>query len=121
MVRFVDHDHLEPLLSRLVDLLGLGDLLQEVLDHDPVVVADIGRRDLEVVNGRDNVELELAVVAGLEDARVDLYFFNTGPEELFERSDDTGFLAGARGPVNENVGEVATLRLLLLEELSFLE
>lgn len=41
VVCFVDDNHLEALASTLVDLLRLGDLLEEVLNDDPVVVANI--------------------------------------------------------------------------------
>jgi hypothetical protein len=47
------------------------------LNHDAVVVSDVGRGDLEVVDGGDDVEFELAVAGRLEDSRVDLDLFNT--------------------------------------------
>jgi hypothetical protein len=48
-----------------------------------------------VVYGGDDVEFELSVRAGLEDARVDLDLLNARPEEFFEGRYDAGFLAGA--------------------------
>ena len=94
MVRLINHNHLEALLCAQVDLLCLRDLFQQILHNYSVVIADIRRRDLEVVDRGDNVEFEFAVARGLEDACVDLYLFNTGAVELLERGDDAGFLAG---------------------------
>jgi hypothetical protein len=111
MVRLVDNHDLETLLGVQVDLLGLRDFLEEILHHDTVVVSDIRRCDLEVVYRGDNVELELAVRRGLEDASVDLDLLDTWAIELFQGCDDAGFLAGAGGTVDEEVGEVATLCL----------
>jgi hypothetical protein len=48
------------------------------LDHDAVVVSNVGGSNLKVVNGGDNVEFELAVAGGLEDSRIDLDLFDTG-------------------------------------------
>jgi hypothetical protein len=111
VVRLIDHHDLEPLLRRQIHLLRLRDFLEQVLYDDAVVVAHIGRCDLEVVDGGDNVELELAVRRGLEDARVDFDLFDAWAVELFERGDDAGLLAGTRGAVDEEVGEVAALGL----------
>lgn len=49
MVGFIDDDDLEALFGGQVDLLGLGDFFEEVLDDDAVVVADVGGCDFEVV------------------------------------------------------------------------
>lgn len=79
MVGFIDDDDLEALFGGQVDLLGLGDLFEEVLDDDAVVVADVGGCDFEVVVGGDEGEFELAVagrVAALASRsafRLDLY------------------------------------------------
>lgn len=48
-----------------------------------------------MVDGGDDVEFELAVRAGLEDARVDLYFLDAGAVEFAKGGDDACFLAGA--------------------------
>jgi hypothetical protein len=69
-----------------------------------------------VVDGGDNVEFELAVRRGLEDARVDFDLFDARAVELFERGDDAGLLAGAGGSVDEEVGEVAALGLDVVSE-----
>jgi len=47
----------------------------------------------------------------LEDSGVDFYFIDAGAEEFFEGRDDTGFFAGARGAVDEEVWKVAALGL----------
>ena len=47
----------------------------------------------------------------MEDSRVDLDLFNAGAVELFERRYDAGFLACARGTVDEKMGEVSGLCL----------
>lgn len=52
---------LELLLRVQVDLLGLGNLLENVLDDHTVVHAHIGRRQLDVVVALDNVDIELAI------------------------------------------------------------
>ena len=41
MIRFIDHNNLEALLCSHIDLLCLRNLLEQVLDDYPVVVADI--------------------------------------------------------------------------------
>lgn len=65
-----------------------------------------------MIERRDDVELELARRRReLKDAGIDLDFFDRGPVEFFERADDAGFFAGARGSVEEEVGEVAGLCL----------
>ncbi len=78
MVGFIDHDNLEPLPRGLIHLLCLGHFFQQFLNYDAVVVSNVGRGDLEVVDGGDNVEFELAVAGCLEDSRVNLDLFNTG-------------------------------------------
>lgn len=88
-----DHD-LEALLCREVHLLRLRNLLEQVLYHDAVAIAHVAGRDLEVVDGRDDGELGLAV-ADRVGAAVDLDLFDAGPVELLERCDDAGLLAGA--------------------------
>lgn len=59
-VGFVDDNYFETLPGVEVDLLGLGDFFEEFLNDDAVIVADIGRGDLEVVDGGDDVEFEFA-------------------------------------------------------------
>lgn len=95
MIRLVDHDNLESLLRGEIDLLRLRDLLEQLLHHDPVVVAHIGGGDLEVVDRGDDVEIELAVAGRLEDSGVDLDLFDSRTEEFLEGRDDAGFLARA--------------------------
>lgn len=111
MVRLIDNDDLEALSRAEVDLLCLRDFLEQVLDDDAVVVSDVRGRDFEVVDGGDNVEFELAVRRGLEDARVDFDLFDAGAVELFEGGDDACFLACSRGAVDEQVGKVTALCL----------
>lgn len=95
MVSFVDNHDLEPLSRGDVDLLCLRDLLEQRLDHDAVVVADIGRGDFKVVDGRDDVEFDFAVGGGLEDAGVYFNLFDAGSVELLQGGDDAGLFAGA--------------------------
>ena len=95
MVGLVDDHHLEPLLGRLINLLRLSHLLQQVLDDDSVVVANVGRGDFEVVDGGDNVELEFAVAARLKHTRIDLDLLDARAVQLLERSDNPRLLAGA--------------------------
>lgn len=64
-----------------------------------------------MVYGGYDVEFELAVRGGLEDARVDLDLFDTGAVELFEGSDNAGLFASARGAIDEEMWEVAALCL----------
>lgn len=78
VVGFIDHDNLEPLLRGQIHLLCLCNFFQQFLDHDAVVVSNVGGSNLKVVNGGDNVEFELAVAGGLEDSRIDLDLFDTG-------------------------------------------
>ena len=53
----------------------------------------------------------------MEDARIDFYLLDTGTVEFFQGCDDAGFFAGARGPIDEEVGEVAGL--CLCRDISF--
>lgn len=71
VVGFVDDDDLEALFGADIDLLGLGDFFEKGLDHDTVVVADVGGGYFEVEDGGDDVEFEFAVRCGLEDSGVD--------------------------------------------------
>jgi hypothetical protein len=64
-----------------------------------------------VVDGCYDVELEFPVGGGLEDSRVNLYLFDTGPVELFERGNNASLLPRAWGPVDKKVREVSALRL----------
>lgn len=100
MVRLVDDDNLEPLSRRNIHLLCLCDFFEERLDHDTVVVTNIGRGDFEVVDGRDDVEFDLAVGGRLKDAGVDFDLFDAGPVELLQGGNDTGLFAGARRSVD---------------------
>ena len=82
MIRFIDNDDLEALSSRLVDLLSLCNFLEEILDDNPVEIADVRRRYLKVVYRSNDVEFELAVRGCLEYARVNFNFFYPRPIEL---------------------------------------
>lgn len=113
MVRLVNYNDLEPLPRVLVHLLCLRYLLEQILDDHPVVIAHVRRGDFEVVHRGDDVELELAVAAGLEDAGVDLDFLDACAVEFFEGCYDACLFAGARGAVEEEVGEVAALGLFI--------
>ena len=95
MISLINDDHLESLLRVQVDLLRLGDLLEQVLDDDTVEVPDVSRCDFQVVDRGDDVELELAVRGGREDARVDLDLLHAGAVELAECRDYAGLFAGA--------------------------
>lgn len=48
-----------------------------------------------MVDGGDDVELELAITAGLKDAGVDLDLLYSGSVQLLESCYDTSFLASA--------------------------
>lgn len=111
VIGLVDDDDLEPLLRREIDLLGLRDLLQKFLDHDAVIVADVGRCDLKVVDGRDDVELQFPVTRRLEDSSVDLDLLDSGAVQFLQCCDYAGFLARAGRSVDEEVREVSALSL----------
>jgi hypothetical protein len=66
-----------------------------------------------VVYGSDDVEFELAVRRGLEDACVDLDFFDTRAVEFFQRSDDARLLSCTGGSVHEEMWKVAALCLYI--------
>lgn len=95
MIRLINHHDLEALPRARIQLLSLRHFLQQVLHDNAVVVPDVRGRDLEVVDGGYDVELELSVAGGLEDARVDLYLLDAGAVEFLERGDNAGFFAGA--------------------------
>jgi hypothetical protein len=54
-----------------------------------------------VVNGCHDVELELAIAAGLEDSSIDFDLFDTWTEELLQRGDNPGLFASAGWAVDE--------------------
>lgn len=111
MVGLIDDHDFEFLLGRLIDLLCLCDLLQQILDNYPVMGANVRRCDFEVVDGCDDVELEFAVAACLEDSSVDLDLLHSRSIELFQRCYDSSFLSGARGTINEEMRKITTLSL----------
>lgn len=60
-----------------------------------------------MVDAGDDVELEFAGArGGLEGASIDLDLLDTGAVEGTQRGEDAGFLAGAAGAVDEEMGEV---------------
>lgn len=111
MISLVDDHDLESLLGALVDLLRLGDLLQQVLHHHSVVIAYVGRRDLHVVDRGDDIELEFPVGGGLEDPRVDLDLLDTRAVKLLERGNNASLLTRTRWSVDQQVREVSALSL----------
>ena len=106
-VGFVDHDDFEALFGVEVDLLGLRDFFQEFLDHDSVIVADVGRGDLEVIDGGDDVEFEFTVTRRLKDPSINFDLFYPWSVEGSEGCEDTGLLASAGGAVEEEMWEVS--------------
>ena len=61
MVGFVDHDDFEALFGCQIDLLGLSDFFEKVLNYDSIVLCHIGGSDLEMVVAGDYIEFELTV------------------------------------------------------------
>lgn len=64
-----------------------------------------------MINGGNDVKFQFAVRRRLEDARVDFDLFDTRTVELFEGCDNPRLLASAGGTINEEMREVAALRL----------
>lgn len=64
-----------------------------------------------MVDGRDDVEFELAIRGRLENARVNFDLFGAGAEEGFQEAEDPGFFASTGGSIEEKVGEVAAFCL----------
>ena len=64
-----------------------------------------------MVDRGHDVEFEFSVRGRLEDARVDFDLLYTGSVEFFQCCYNSCFLACARGPVDEEMGEVAALSL----------
>lgn len=64
-----------------------------------------------MIDGSDDVELELAIRGRLEHAGVDLDLLDAGAVQLAEGSYYASFLAGAAGTVDEEVRKVAALGL----------
>jgi hypothetical protein len=56
MIRLIDNHDLEPLLRALINLLRLRYLLQQILNNNTIVVPNIGRGDLEMVDRGYDVE-----------------------------------------------------------------
>lgn len=54
----------------------------------------------------------------MEDACVNFDLLDTRAVELFEGCDDAGFLAGAGGTIDEEMGEVAALSLQIRQFIS---
>ena len=125
MVGFVDHAHLEALLGRQIHLLRLGDFFEQILDDDAIVVANVRRRDLEVVVGRDDVEFQLAIairlISGgvertlpscscspsrLEDPAVYLDLLHARPVQRPQGGSDSSLLAGSGRAIDQQMREV---------------
>lgn len=66
-----------------------------------------------MIHGGYNVEFELAVARGLEHSRVDFDLFNAWAVEFAKGGDYAGFFAGAGRAVDEEVGEVTALCLVV--------
>jgi hypothetical protein len=64
-----------------------------------------------MIDGRDNVELEFAITAGLKDPGVDLDLLYAGSVELLQCGYNACLLASTRRSVDEEVGKVTALRL----------
>jgi hypothetical protein len=111
MVCLIDDDNLEALFGGHVDLLCLSNLLEKVLDNNTVVVANITRCYLEMVVGRDDVELELAVARCLEDSTVDLDLLYTWAVKCAKGCCDSCLFARSGGSIDQKMWEVSTLRL----------
>jgi hypothetical protein len=111
MVCLVYDNNFKSLSGGLVNLLCLGDFLEQILDNDAIVITNIGWCDLEVVDRGHNIKFEFAAAAGLEDARIDLDLLYSRSIELFQCSDNTGLLACAGGSVDKEMREVAALCL----------
>lgn len=56
MISLIDNHDLKPLLGTLINLLRLRHLLQQILHHDSIVVANVRRSDLEVVDRGNDIE-----------------------------------------------------------------
>lgn len=82
MVRFIDDHNFEPLPSRLINLLSLCNLFEEVLDDYSVEITNIGGRDFQVVYRGNDVEFKFAIGGGLEHTGVNLDFLDSRPVEL---------------------------------------
>ena len=78
----LSNDNLESLLRRQIHLLCLGNFFEKFLNDNSVIVSNIGRGDLEGINGRNDVEFQLAIAGGLKDSGVDLDLFHTGTVQL---------------------------------------
>lgn len=93
VVGFVYYDDFEALFGCQIDLLGLRDFFEKVLDDDSIVLCHIRGSDFEMVVAGDYVEFEFAVArswlagamnddlgrsipSSLEDSAIDLDLFN---------------------------------------------
>lgn len=83
MICLIDDNNFESLLGGLIDLLCLSDFLEQVLNDDAIVIANIRWCDFEMVDRGYNIEFEFAVAAGLEDARINLDLFYARAVKLF--------------------------------------
>lgn len=101
MIGLIDDHDLEALTGRLINLLGLRDLLQKVLDDHSIIIPHIRRRNFKMIYGSNDIEFEFAVGCCLENSGIDLDFFDTWPIELLKRCDNSSLLTCARRPVDE--------------------
>ena len=56
MISLIDNHDLKPLLGTLINLLRLRHLFQQILHYDSIVVANVRRSDLEVVDRGNDIE-----------------------------------------------------------------
>ena len=101
MVCLIDHHDFESLLCALIHLLGLSDLLQEILDDYSIEIADIAWGNFEVVDRSDNVEFQFSIGCGLKYPRVDLDLLYTRAVQGTECCYYARLLAGTTGAVDE--------------------
>ena len=116
MICLINDNYFESLACRLVHLLCLRHLFQQILNNDAIEIANIRGCDLKVVDGCDNIEFELSIRRCLEDPGINLDLFYARTVELSESRYDTSLLTGARGSVYEQMRKVSALRLITMSK-----
>ena len=94
-----------------VNLLRLGQFLDELLDDQPILRADVARVHLHVVVRADHRDLQLLAGRRRENALHDPDFVDVVAKDLSQNGVDARLLPGARGTVHQQVRKVAARRL----------
>lgn len=101
----------ETLLCLNIQLISLGDILDELLNDDTVVNTGITRVNLDVVVARERRHLDDLLRGRLELLSLDTQLLHSRAVELAKGAHDTSLFAGAVWPEYEQMREIIRVNL----------